>query len=161
MIRMLIVGYCYCLRSERQADRRKSRCIWRIAVQKSPSDRFLARTLKPATLVRIPLTSNFPADAVEMLRSGKADVFGAELGLIDAIAGSYPGALVAPGRVQQGVRGGSLPKGRSARWTDCRDTQRGKANWGRPKAHRTGRYSQLRPRRTGLTALGLGRARTL
>src|SRR5579863_9805120 len=40
-------------------------------IQNSPSDRFLTRTLKSAELVRIPLTSNFPADAVELLRSGK------------------------------------------------------------------------------------------
>ena len=40
-------------------------------IQNSPSDRFLTRTLKSAELVRIPLTSNFPADAIELLRGGK------------------------------------------------------------------------------------------
>ena len=44
---------------------------------------------------------------VEMLHSGKADVFGADSGLIEAIAGSYPGAHVVPARVQHGARRGS------------------------------------------------------
>src|SRR5258708_6562211 len=54
-------------------------------IQNSPSDRFLTRTLKSAELVPLPLSPNFPADAIEMLRSGKADVFGADSGLM-----SYP-----------------------------------------------------------------------
>jgi polar amino acid transport system substrate-binding protein len=82
-------------------------------IQNSPSDRFLTRTLKAATLERIPLTSNFPADAVEMLHSGKADVFGADSGLIDAIADSYPGAHVLPGAFNTVRVAVALPKGRS------------------------------------------------
>jgi hypothetical protein len=44
-------------------------------IQNSPSDRFLSRTLKSAELVRLPLSPNFPNDAIELLRGGKADVF--------------------------------------------------------------------------------------
>jgi ABC-type amino acid transport substrate-binding protein len=82
-------------------------------IQNSPSDRFLTRTLKSAELVRIPLTPNFPADAVELLRSGKADVFGADSGLIDSIVGSYPEAKVIPGAFNAVRVAVALPKGRS------------------------------------------------
>jgi hypothetical protein len=41
-------------------------------IQNSPSDRFLTRTLKSAELVRLPLSPNFPADAIDMLRSARA-----------------------------------------------------------------------------------------
>ena len=74
-------------------------------IQNSPSDRSPSRTLKAATLERIPLTSNFPADAVEMLRSGKADVF-EQTRPIDAIA-ILPWSACPPGRVQHGARGDS------------------------------------------------------
>ncbi len=49
-----------------------------------------------------------------MLRSGKADVFGADFGLIDAIAGSYPGAKVIPGAFTAVRVAIALPKGRSS-----------------------------------------------
>ena len=84
------------------------------AIQNSPSDRFLTRTLKSAELVRIPLTSNFPADAIELLRSGAADVFGADSGLIDSIVSSYLGATVVPGAFNTVRVAVALPKGRSA-----------------------------------------------
>ena len=51
----------------------------------SPSDRFLSRTLKSATLVLLPRSAKFPADAIVMLRGGTVDVFGADAGLIAAI----------------------------------------------------------------------------
>ncbi len=82
-------------------------------IQNSPSDRFLTRTLKSAELVRIPLTANFPADAVEILRGGKADVFGADSGLIDSIVGSYPEAKVLPDAFNTVRVAVALPKGRS------------------------------------------------
>jgi polar amino acid transport system substrate-binding protein len=82
-------------------------------IQNSPSDRFLTRTLKSAELVRIPLTANFPADAVEILRGGKADVFGADSGLIDSIVRSYPEAKVLPGAFNTVRVAVALPKGRS------------------------------------------------
>ena len=83
-------------------------------IQNSPSDRFLTRTLKSAELVPIPLTSKFPTDAVELLRSGKADVFGADSGLIDSILGDYPGATVVPGAFNTVRAAVALPKGRSS-----------------------------------------------
>ena len=46
-------------------------------IQGSPSDRFLSHNLKAAEIVRIPLSAEISADADELLRSGKADVFGA------------------------------------------------------------------------------------
>jgi polar amino acid transport system substrate-binding protein len=80
----------------------------------SPSDVFLTRTLKSAELVRLPLSPAFPSDAIEMLRNGKADVFGADSGLIDSIAGSYPGAKAVPGTFNTVRVAVALPKGRSA-----------------------------------------------
>lgn len=47
-------------------------------IENSPSDRILTRTLKAAELVRLPLRPTFPADAVELLRSGKVNLFGAD-----------------------------------------------------------------------------------
>ena len=82
-------------------------------IQNSPSDRFLTRSLKAAEIVRLPLTANFPADAVDLLRSGKADVFGADAGLISAIAGAYPEAKVVPGVFNTVHAAVALPKGRS------------------------------------------------
>ena len=84
------------------------------AIQDSPSERFLRRTLKFAEVVPLPLSANFSTDAIEMLRSGKADVFGADFGLIDAIAGSYPGAKVIPGAFTAVRVAIALPKGRSS-----------------------------------------------
>jgi polar amino acid transport system substrate-binding protein len=82
-------------------------------IENSPSDRFLTRSLKSAQLVRLPLSANFPADAVELLRGGKADVFGADAGLISAIAGAYPDAKVVPGVFNIVHAAVALPKGRS------------------------------------------------
>jgi polar amino acid transport system substrate-binding protein len=83
-------------------------------IQNSPSDRFLARTLKSAELVRLPLSPAFPADAIEMLRDGKADVFAADSGLIDSIAADYPSAKIVPGAFNTVRAAIALPKGRSA-----------------------------------------------
>jgi len=83
-------------------------------IQNSPSDRFLTRELKSAELVRIPLSANFPADAIDILRSGKASVFGADSGLIDSIAGGYPGAKIVPGAFNTVRAAVALPKGRSS-----------------------------------------------
>jgi hypothetical protein len=82
-------------------------------IQNSPSDRFLTRTLKSAELVRLPLSPSFPGDAIEMLRGGKADVFGADSGLIDSIAGGYPGATIVAGAFNTVRAAVALPKGRS------------------------------------------------
>jgi polar amino acid transport system substrate-binding protein len=80
----------------------------------SPSDRFLTRSLKSAELVRLPLSPTFPADAIEMLRGGRADVFGADSGLIDSIAGGYPGGKIVVGAFNTVRAAVALPKGRSA-----------------------------------------------
>jgi len=83
-------------------------------IQNSPSDRILTRTLKSAELVRLPLSPNFPADAIDLLRGGKADVFGADSGLIAAIAGGYLEAKVVPGTFSIVRAAIALPKGRSS-----------------------------------------------
>ena len=81
-------------------------------IENSPSDRFLTRTLKSADLVRIPLTSHFPTDAVQLLSSGKADVFGADSGLIDSIVDSLPEAQIVPGAFNTVRAAVALPKRR-------------------------------------------------
>jgi hypothetical protein len=83
-------------------------------IQNSPSDRFLTRTLKSAELVRLPLSPTFAADAVDLLRSGKAHVFGADSGLIDTIAKGYPEGKIIPGAFNTVRAAVALPKGRSA-----------------------------------------------
>jgi polar amino acid transport system substrate-binding protein len=83
-------------------------------IQNSPSDRFLSHALKSATLVRLPLSPRFPVDAIEMLRNGTADVFGADSGLIAAIAGGYPEGKIVPGAFNTVRVAFALPKGRSA-----------------------------------------------
>jgi polar amino acid transport system substrate-binding protein len=83
-------------------------------IQNSPSDRFLSHALKSATLLRLPLSPKFPADAIEMLRSGTVDAFGADAGLIAAIAGGYPEAKVVPGAFNTVRVAVALPKGRSS-----------------------------------------------
>ncbi len=83
-------------------------------IQNSPSDRILTRTLKSAQLLRLPLSPNFPADAVDLLRTGRADVFGADSGLIAAIAGGYPEAKTVPGTFSIVRVAIALPKGRSS-----------------------------------------------
>jgi polar amino acid transport system substrate-binding protein len=49
-----------------------------------------------------------------MLRGGKADVFGADSGLIDSIAGGYPGAKIVAGAFNTVRAAVALPKGRSS-----------------------------------------------
>lgn len=83
-------------------------------IQNSPSDRFLSRTLKSATLVRLPLSPKFPADAIDMLRGGAIDVFGADSGLIAAISDGYPEGQIVPGTFNTVRVALALPKGRSA-----------------------------------------------
>ena len=83
-------------------------------IQNSPSDRFLSRALKSATLVRLTLSPKFPADAVDMLRNGAADVFGANSGLIAAISGAYPEGTIVKGAFNTVHVALALPKGRSA-----------------------------------------------
>jgi polar amino acid transport system substrate-binding protein len=84
------------------------------AVQGSPSDRYLSRTLKSAEVVRVPLSVDIAADAIEMLRSGKADVFGTDSGIIHSIADGLTGAKIVPGAFNTVRVAVALPKGRSS-----------------------------------------------
>jgi hypothetical protein len=84
------------------------------AIQNSPSDRFLSHRLKSATLVRLPLSPKFPADAIDMLGSGTVDAFGADSGLIAAIAAGYPQGRIVPGAFNIVRVAFALPKGRSS-----------------------------------------------
>ena len=66
-------------------------------IQGAPSDRVLTREIKAAQIVRIPLSPHIAADAAEMLRTGKADVFGADSGVGYPAVQALPGAKVVPG----------------------------------------------------------------
>jgi len=84
------------------------------AIKGSPSDRYLTRTLKSAELVRIPLSPNIAAETIEMLRNGKADLFGADSGVVYAAAKELPGAKILPGAFSTVQQTMVLPKGRSS-----------------------------------------------
>jgi polar amino acid transport system substrate-binding protein len=83
-------------------------------IQNSPADRFLTQTLKSAALTRLRLSPNFTAEAINMLRGGNADVFGADAGLIPLIAGGYPEAKILAGAFHTIRVAVALPKGRSS-----------------------------------------------
>ena len=82
-------------------------------IRGAPSDRVLTREIKAAELVRIPLSPTIAADAAELLRSGKADVFGADSGVGYPAAEALPGANVVPGAFATVRVAAALPKGRS------------------------------------------------
>jgi polar amino acid transport system substrate-binding protein len=82
-------------------------------IQNSPADRFLSRMLKSATLVRLPLSPNFSSDAIDMLRTGNAHLFGVDAGLIALIASGYPGAKILAGAFDTVRVALALPKSRS------------------------------------------------
>jgi ABC-type amino acid transport substrate-binding protein len=69
--------------------------------------------VKAAQLVRIPLSPHISADAADLLKSGKADVFGADSGVgypaLDALAG----AKIVPGAFNTVRVAIALPKGGS------------------------------------------------
>jgi ABC-type amino acid transport substrate-binding protein len=83
-------------------------------IQGAPSDRVLTREIKSAEILRIPLSPTIPADAAELLRSGKADVFGADSGVGYPAAEILPGAKVVPCAFAMVRVAAALPKGRSA-----------------------------------------------
>jgi polar amino acid transport system substrate-binding protein len=83
-------------------------------IQSSPADRFLSQTLKSAALVRLQLSPNFSTDAIDMLRGGNADVFGADAGLIPLIASGYPETKIVAGAFHIVRVALALPKGRSS-----------------------------------------------
>ncbi len=74
----------------------------------------LTREIKAAEIVRIPLSPTISADAAELLRSGKADVFGADSGVGYPAAAALPGAKVVPEPFAMVRVAAALPKGRSA-----------------------------------------------
>lgn len=82
-------------------------------IQGAPSDRILTREIKSAEVVRIPLSPHIAADAADMLRTGKADVFGADSGVAYPAAEILPGAKVVPGLFATVRVAAALPKGRS------------------------------------------------
>jgi ABC-type amino acid transport substrate-binding protein len=83
-------------------------------IRGAPSDRVPTREIKAAELVRIPLSPTIAVDAAELLRSGKADVFGADSGVGYPAADVLPGAKVVPGAFATVRVAAALPKGRSA-----------------------------------------------
>jgi polar amino acid transport system substrate-binding protein len=82
-------------------------------IQGAPSDRVLTREIKTAEIVRIPLSPTIAADASDLLRSGKANVFGADSGVGYPVAEALPGAKIVPGTFGTVLVAAALPKGRS------------------------------------------------
>jgi hypothetical protein len=82
-------------------------------IRGAPSDRVLTREIKAAEIIRIPLSPTIPADAADLLRSGKADVFGADSGVGYPAAAALPGAKIVPGAFALVRVAAALPKGRS------------------------------------------------
>jgi polar amino acid transport system substrate-binding protein len=83
-------------------------------VRGSPSDRYLSHNLKSAQLVRIPLSPRISGDAIELLRSGTADVIGVDSGIGYAAANGLTGATIVPGSFHTVPVAVALPKGRSS-----------------------------------------------
>ena len=83
-------------------------------IRGAPSDRVLTREIKTAEIVRIPLSPTIAADAADLLRSGKPDVFGADSGVGYPAAEALPGAKIVPGAFATVRVAAALPKGRSA-----------------------------------------------
>jgi polar amino acid transport system substrate-binding protein len=82
-------------------------------IQGAPSDRVLTREIKAAEIVRIPLSPTIAADAADLLRSGKANVFGADSGVGYPVAEALTGARIVPGAFGMVLVAAALPKGRS------------------------------------------------
>jgi polar amino acid transport system substrate-binding protein len=77
----------------------------------SAQDTFLSRTLKFAELVRMP---GGRTDAIETLRSGKANLWAANATQAQAIAAGLSGAKIVPGAFNTERSSVALPKGRSS-----------------------------------------------
>src|SRR5690242_18170700 len=84
-------------------------------IRGAPSDLVLTREIKAAEIVRIPLSPTIPADAAELLRTGKANVFGADSGVGYPAAEALPGAKIVPGAFGTVLVAAALPKGRSSK----------------------------------------------
>jgi len=83
-------------------------------IRGAPSERVLTREIKAAEIIPIPLSPTIAADAAELLRSGKADVFGADSGVGYPAAEALPGAKIVPGAFAMVRVAAALPKGRSS-----------------------------------------------
>jgi len=83
-------------------------------IRGAPSDRILTREIKAAEIVRIPLSHTIAAEAADLLRSGKADVFGADSGVGYPAAEILTGAKIIPGAFATVRVAAALPKGRTA-----------------------------------------------
>jgi polar amino acid transport system substrate-binding protein len=83
-------------------------------IRGAPSDRVLTREIKAAEIVRIPLSPAIAVDAAELLRSGKADVFGADAGVGYPAAEALSGAKIVPGAFATVRVAAALPRGPSA-----------------------------------------------
>jgi len=83
-------------------------------IRGAPSDRVLTRDIKAAEIVRIPLSPTVAADAADLLRSGKASVFGADSGVGYPAAEALQGAKIVPGAFGTVLVAAALPKGRSS-----------------------------------------------
>ena len=82
-------------------------------IRGAPSERVLTREIKAAEIVRIPLSPTIATDAAALLRSGKADVFGADSGVGYPAADALPGAKIVPGEFALVRVAAALPKDRS------------------------------------------------
>jgi polar amino acid transport system substrate-binding protein len=82
-------------------------------IRGAPSDRVLTREIKAAETVRILLSPDIAADAAELLRSGKAEVFGADSGVGYPAAEALPRAKVVPGAFATVRVAAALPRGHS------------------------------------------------
>ena len=82
-------------------------------IRGAPSDRVLTREIKAAEIIRIPLSPNISADAADLLRTGKADVFGADSGVGYPVAKILSGATIVPGAFGMVRVAAALPKGHS------------------------------------------------
>jgi polar amino acid transport system substrate-binding protein len=83
----------------------------RVAVQeKSGPEAFFMRTLKSAALVRGPSNPG----ALEVLKSGKADVMGSIKPILSDLSGQFPGSRILDGRPGVDPHAVAIPKGRDA-----------------------------------------------
>ena len=108
-------------------------------IRGAPSDRVLTREIKAAEIVRIPLSPTIAADAADLLRSGKANVFGADSGVGYPAAEALTWRQDRAGRLWDGSRGGRAAKRPLCRGAGSpRDTRR------RSKTDRRGAESDRR-----------------
>lgn len=69
--------------------------------------------MKSAELVRIPLSPHISADVADLLKSGKADVFGADSGVSYPAAETLAGAKIVSEAFNTVRVAAALPKGKS------------------------------------------------